>query len=66
MNPALYVLKYRKYINIDRLAISDGAMHAFIILVEVLEGDQRKHYIKFRTPNLKNEKFIKDVIKINQ
>ena len=41
-------------------------MHAFITLVEVLEGDQRKHYIKFRTPNLKNEKFIKDVIKINQ
>ena len=25
-----------------------------------------KRYMKFRTPNLKNEKFIKDVIKINQ
>lgn len=29
----------------------------------------RKHtprYMKFRTPNLKNEKFIRDVTKINQ
>jgi len=47
-------------------AISDGVMHAFITLIEVLEGNQGKRYMKFRTPNLKNEKFIKDIIKINQ
>ena len=41
-------------------------MHDFLTLDEILGGNQGKRYVKFRTPNLKNEKFIKDVIKINQ
>lgn len=41
-------------------------MHDFLTLDEILGGNQGKRYMKFRTPNLKNDNFIKNTIKINQ